>query len=200
MPLAGTIANNSTDVPAPFASPGRVRPPDGIYCDRPNNHIRSLIMTMAPRLIALVVASLSSAFSFIEIADAQVRYGNCTIEGTPPWCAPSCSPGFVARPIPGITRGNRWYSAACIVGYQLNCCEPMGSVSQPQTKAPTHTIRLHFKSRSAGQQPAPSRPIRLHTRRVSAASTAQQRVPSKATRACPAGTAGAWPRCYRRGG
>ena len=51
-----------------------------------------------------------------------VRYGNCYWDGTRPFCAGSCRPGFVVRQREG---------SGCITGSRVYCCEPMGSTSTP---------------------------------------------------------------------
>jgi len=47
------------------------------------------------------------------------RYGNCYWDGSRPFCAGRCRPGFVALKREGCTTGSRVY-----------CCEPMGSTSR----------------------------------------------------------------------
>ena len=46
------------------------------------------------------------------------RYGHCYWDGTRPFCAGSCRPGFVRLKREG---------SGCISGSRVYCCEPMGS-------------------------------------------------------------------------
>jgi hypothetical protein len=51
-----------------------------------------------------------------------VRYGNCYWDGTRPFCAGSCRPGFVRLKREG---------SGCITGSRVYCCEPMATITQP---------------------------------------------------------------------
>jgi hypothetical protein len=52
-----------------------------------------------------------------------VQYGNCYWDGTGPFCAGRCRPGFVVQL-------RRTVAAGCVTGSQVYCCEPMGSITQ----------------------------------------------------------------------
>jgi hypothetical protein len=51
---------------------------------------------------------------------AAPRYGNCYWNGSPPFCAGRCQPGFVVQK-----------RESCVTGSKVYCCEPMGFISQP---------------------------------------------------------------------
>lgn len=49
------------------------------------------------------------------------RYGNCYWDGSRPFCAGRCRPGYVRM---------RREGSGCVSGARVYCCEPMGSVRQ----------------------------------------------------------------------
>ena len=76
-----------------------------------------------PRLMFSLILSAAVASICASPADARkdtrTKYGNCYWDGTSPFCAGSCRSGFYVR-------GRQ----ACMSGWKVKCCEPMGSVSQ----------------------------------------------------------------------
>lgn len=69
-----------------------------------------------------LAALLAAVGSFASPAEAAPRYGNCYWDGTRPFCAGSCRPGF---------KRIRKEGSGCITGSRAYCCEPMGFISQP---------------------------------------------------------------------
>src|SRR5262249_16058700 len=64
-------------------------------------------------------AVLAFEGSYASPAEARTKWGNCYWDGTSPFCAGSCRPGFSVRA-----------TKACFSGYKVKCCEPMGSTTQ----------------------------------------------------------------------
>jgi len=100
----------------------------------------------------------------VDLARAQTRFGNCYWDGTAPICEGRCRGGFVAT---------RFNGSGCLTGSRVLCCEPMGFISQPQTRECT--------------------PARYGTPGCPYPSFGVSQ------RTCPVGTRGVWPRCRRIG-
>ena len=92
---------------------------------------------MKIRLSPCVVGILAAAGLFIVAAEAQPRFGNCYWDGSGPICAGRCRAGFVVRQFARHTA-----TGPCVTGTAVQCCEPMGFISQSQTRESTGAERV----------------------------------------------------------